>query len=114
MAETLVGRLRRAEATVRQDFAGPEAEWPERRRRARLDVLREHIATAYERLRTRHADGASGAESVRSHASFMDDLLRGLYETADTEVRAAGYQTQSFDIDVIAGQVIPYQGTLER
>src|SRR5262249_54105152 len=62
MAETLVGRLRRAEATVRQDFAGPEAEWPERRRRARLDVLREHIATAYERLRTRHADGASGAE----------------------------------------------------
>ena len=30
------------------------------------------------------------------------------------EVRAAGYQTQSFDIDVIAGQVIPYQGTLER
>src|SRR5262245_41641238 len=90
MAETLVGRLRRAEATVRQDFAGPEAEWPERRRRARLDVLREHIATAYERLRTRHADGASGAESVRSHAAFMDDLLRGLYETADAEVRAAG------------------------
>ena len=91
MAETLVGRLRRAEATVREDFVGPEAEWPERRRRARVDVLREHITTAYDRLKTRHADGASGAESVRSHAAFMDDLLRGLYETAAAEVRAAGH-----------------------
>ena len=66
MAETLVGRLRRAEATVRQEFAGPEAEWPERRRRARLEVLREHVAAAYERLRTRHADGASGADPTRN------------------------------------------------
>ena len=30
------------------------------------------------------------------------------------EVRAAGYTTLSFDVDVIAGQVIPYQGTMER
>jgi hypothetical protein len=30
------------------------------------------------------------------------------------EVRASGYQTLSFDVDIIAGQVIPYQGTLER
>ena len=30
------------------------------------------------------------------------------------ELRAAGYQTLSFDVDIIAGQVIPYQGTLER
>jgi hypothetical protein len=30
------------------------------------------------------------------------------------EVRSAGYRTLSFDVDVIAGQVIPYQGTLER
>ena len=65
MAETLVGRLRRAEATVREDFVGPEAEWPERRRRARLDVLREHVATAYDRLKTRHADGASPCNSWR-------------------------------------------------
>jgi hypothetical protein len=50
MPETLVARLRRAEATVREDFVGPEAEWPERRRRARLDVLREHVTTAYDRL----------------------------------------------------------------
>jgi hypothetical protein len=30
------------------------------------------------------------------------------------EVRASGYQTMSFDVDIIAGQVIPYQGTMER
>jgi len=30
------------------------------------------------------------------------------------EVRASGYRTMSFDVDIVAGQVIPYQGTLER
>ena len=30
------------------------------------------------------------------------------------EVRAPGYRTMSFDVDIVAGQVIPYQGTLER
>jgi hypothetical protein len=30
------------------------------------------------------------------------------------EIRAPGYQTMSFDVDITAGQVIPYQGSLER
>ena len=30
------------------------------------------------------------------------------------EVRAPGYQTMSFEVDIIAGQVIPYQGAMER
>jgi hypothetical protein len=30
------------------------------------------------------------------------------------EIRAPGYQTMEFDADIVAGQVIPYQGTLER
>jgi hypothetical protein len=29
------------------------------------------------------------------------------------EVRASGYHTMSFDVDIVAGQVIPYQGALE-
>jgi hypothetical protein len=29
-------------------------------------------------------------------------------------VRAPGYQTITFDVNIIAGQVIPYQGNLER
>jgi hypothetical protein len=38
-------------------------------------------------------------------------LLTGRHRV---EVRASGYQTMSFDVDIVAGQVIPYQGTLER
>ncbi|MEP7304422.1 MAG: PEGA domain-containing protein [Acidobacteriota bacterium] len=30
------------------------------------------------------------------------------------EVRASGYRTMSFDVDIVAGEVIPYQGTMER
>ncbi len=30
------------------------------------------------------------------------------------EVRAPGYRTMLFDVEIIAGQVIPYQGALER
>jgi hypothetical protein len=30
------------------------------------------------------------------------------------EIREAGYQTMSFDVDVVAGQVIPYQGEMQR
>jgi hypothetical protein len=29
------------------------------------------------------------------------------------EIRAAGYQPISFDVDIIAGQVLPYEGSLE-
>src|SRR5215469_15768239 len=91
MAEPLAGRLRGAEATGRRQFTGPAAEWTERRRRLRLDVLRDHLHRAYGELRSRHDDGASGAESVRTRAAFMDDLLRELYRAAAAEVQAAGY-----------------------
>jgi hypothetical protein len=30
------------------------------------------------------------------------------------EVRNPGYKTMSFDVDIVAGQVIPYQGQMER
>jgi len=30
------------------------------------------------------------------------------------EVRNPGYQTMSFDVDIVAGEVIPYQGQMER
>jgi [protein-PII] uridylyltransferase len=89
MAETLAARLRRAEAALRRGC--PDAEWSERRRRLRLDLLREHVTAEYDRLRSRHADGASGAESVRTHAAFMDDLLGWVYRMADLEARAAGF-----------------------
>jgi hypothetical protein len=30
------------------------------------------------------------------------------------EIRDVGYKTMSFDVDIVAGQVIPYQGQMER
>ena len=30
------------------------------------------------------------------------------------EIRGAGYKTMSFDVDIVAGQVIPFQGEMER
>ena len=30
------------------------------------------------------------------------------------EIRAPGYQTMSFDAEIVVGQVIPYQGAMER
>jgi hypothetical protein len=30
------------------------------------------------------------------------------------EIREAGYQTIAFDVDIVAGEVIPYQGTMQR
>jgi hypothetical protein len=30
------------------------------------------------------------------------------------EIRASGYRTMTFDADVQAGQVIPYQGSLQH
>jgi len=30
------------------------------------------------------------------------------------EIHDDGYKTMSFDVDIVAGQVIPYQGQMER
>ena len=30
------------------------------------------------------------------------------------EIRLVGYQTMTFDAEVVPGQVVPYQGTLQR
>jgi len=30
------------------------------------------------------------------------------------EIRTSGYQTMSFDVDIVAGEVTPFQGTMER
>ncbi|MBI2469211.1 MAG: [protein-PII] uridylyltransferase, partial [Candidatus Rokubacteria bacterium] len=83
--------MRRAEQDLQRRFAGPDAEWADRRRRLRLDLLREQLTAAHERLKSRHADGASGEESVRSHAAFMDRFLRVLFRLADAEAHAAGH-----------------------
>jgi [protein-PII] uridylyltransferase len=103
MARALARRLQRAEADLRASFAGPPQEWSERRRRLWLDLFREHLAAGYARLRSRHADGASGEESVRGYAAFMDGFLRLLFTLADREVRGAGHAPTPLVLVAIGG-----------
>jgi [protein-PII] uridylyltransferase len=101
--DTLARRLRVAEDDLRAGFTGPPAEWLERRRRLWLDLFREHLADGHDRLRTRHAGGASGEESVRAHAAFMDDFLRLLFELADREAGASGLERSPLVLVALGG-----------
>jgi hypothetical protein len=59
-----------------------------------------------------YADGSyMGLASNFSATSEPLTLTAGRHSI---EVRAAGYHTMVFDTDVIPGQVIPYQGTMQR
>src|SRR5438034_174380 len=69
MSVELYRRARRAEASA--------ARAPERRR-LRLEFFRQALAEGYDSLKVRHAEGASGQESVRTHARLMDDVILSL------------------------------------
>ena len=83
MSPELYRRARRAEA---------KAERRPDRRRLRVDFFRAALAEGLESLKARHDDGASGHESVRAHARFVDDLVRSLVRliTADLSTEALG------------------------
>src|SRR5439155_388078 len=66
MSVELYRRARRAEA---RSARAPE------RRRLRLEFFRQALAEGYDSLKVRHAEGASGQESVRTHARLMDDCV---------------------------------------
>src|SRR5436309_15379599 len=69
MSVELFRRARRAEA---------RAERAEDRRRLRLEFLRQELAQGFDSLKVRHAEGASGQESVRTHARLMDEVIFSL------------------------------------
>src|SRR2546427_7171650 len=69
MSVELFRRARRAEA---------RAEGAEDRRRLRLEFFRQALTQGFDSLRVRHAEGASGQESVRAHARLMDDVIFSL------------------------------------
>jgi [protein-PII] uridylyltransferase len=81
MSPELYRRARRAEA---------KAERHPDRRRLRVDFFRAALAEGLESLKARHADGASGQESVRAHARFVDELIGSLIRliTADLATEA--------------------------
>ena len=81
MSVELFRRARRAEA---------RAERTEDRRRLRLEFLRQALAQGFDSLKVRHAEGASGQESVRTHARLMDDVILSLTRLIASDASRAG------------------------
>src|SRR5262245_10323665 len=79
MSAELYRRARRAEA---------RAERSDDRRRLRLEFFRGALADGLDSLKLKHDGGASGGESVRAHAQFVDDLIRALVRVILAEVPA--------------------------
>jgi [protein-PII] uridylyltransferase len=90
MSPDLFRQLRRVEAQADKGFAGSAAERAERRRRMRLDLLRQHLSSNVDFLRAAHLGGASGQQSVQAYAAFMDTFLAALYRLAQDDARRAG------------------------
>ncbi len=81
MSPELYRRARRAEAA---------ADRAEDRRRLRLDLFRSALAEGLDSLKVMHAEGASGGESIRAHARFMDDVVRSLCRLVAADARETG------------------------
>ena len=81
MPPELYRRARRAEAGAQR---------AEDRRRLRLEFFRATLAEGLVALKERHAGGESGGDSVRAHASFMDELVQTIVRFAGAEAEAAG------------------------
>ena len=72
MSAELYRQIRRAESRSEKGSYGTPAERADRRRRLRLDLLRQHLNSNVGFLRAAHLGGASGQQSVQAYAAFMD------------------------------------------
>src|SRR3990172_555296 len=81
MSVELYRRARRAEAKA---ASAPD------RRRLRLEFLRQALAEGFDSLKVRHAEGASGQESVRMYARLMDDVILALTRLIATDAARDG------------------------
>jgi [protein-PII] uridylyltransferase len=90
MSAELLRQVRRVEAQADKGFDGSVAERVERRRRLRLEVLRQHLTSNVDFLRAAHLGGASGQQSVAAYAGFMDIFLGTLYRLAIEDAKREG------------------------
>src|SRR6266581_8992502 len=90
MSTELFRQLRRVEAQAERGFDGAPAERADRRRRLRLELLRQHLTSNVEFLRAAHLGGASGQQSVAAYAGFMDIFLGTLYRLAVEDAKREG------------------------
>ncbi|HXJ81643.1 MAG TPA: [protein-PII] uridylyltransferase [Candidatus Methylomirabilis sp.] len=87
MPTDLFRQLRRVEAQAERGLAGAPAERADRRRRLRLELLRQHLASNVDFLRAAHLGGASGQQSVQAYAAFMDGFLETLFRLAAEDAK---------------------------
>ena len=90
MSAELFRQLRRVEAQAEKGFEGKPAERADRRRRLRLELLRQHLTSNVDFLRAAHLGGASGQQSVQAYAAFMDGFLATLYRLAAEDAKREG------------------------
>jgi [protein-PII] uridylyltransferase len=90
MSAELLRQVRRVEVQAEKGFDGSVAERAERRRRLRLEVLRQHLTSNVDFLRAAHLGGASGQQSVAAYAGFMDTFLGTLYRLAVEDAKREG------------------------
>ena len=64
MSAELFRQLRRIESRAERGIQGTPAEISDRRRRVRLELLRQHLNSNVDFLRAAHLGGASGQQSV--------------------------------------------------
>jgi [protein-PII] uridylyltransferase len=91
MSAELLRQVRRVEAQADKGFDGGTVELAERRRRLRLEILRQHLSSNVDFLRAAHLGGASGQQSVQAYAAFMDGFLATLYRLAVDDAQREGF-----------------------
>jgi [protein-PII] uridylyltransferase len=90
MSAELFRQLRRVEAQAEKGFDGQPGERADRKRRLRLELLRQHLSSNVNFLRAAHLGGASGQQSVQAYAAFMDTFLVTLFRLAVDDARREG------------------------
>ncbi|MBI2554497.1 MAG: nucleotidyltransferase domain-containing protein, partial [Candidatus Rokubacteria bacterium] len=103
MALEVFRQLKRADALLQRAFEGPPAQLAAERRRLRLALLRQHLDSGLDTLKARHAAGASGQESVRAYAGFMDRFLSRLFTLAVEDALREGLARSTIVLVALGG-----------
>src|SRR5207253_1627545 len=74
-----------------------------RRRAEGVLVRRQALAEGYDALKGRHAEGASGEESVRTHARLMDDVILSLTRLIAADAVADGLEATPLVVIALGG-----------
>src|SRR6266487_2414688 len=90
MSTDLFRQVKRVEAQAEKGFDGSSTDRAERKRRLRLELLRQHLTSNVDFLKAAHLGGASGQQSVQAHAAFMDGFLSTLFRLAVDDAKKEG------------------------